>query len=641
VLSGEHTRVSSVLDRIVRRCLEKEPGERFQSGHDLAFALQAVGDTTSAEREPIPLVAEPRKRVGRTVLVLGAAAAIAALAFLAGRLLSPGGREALSGGGSMRLAQLTFERGLERQPSVSPDGNSFVYVSDADGDLDIYLRRVGGETSICLTADSDDTDWMPSFSPDGERIAFRSGRGGGGIFTMGATGESVRRLTDFGFNPSWSRDGRSILVTTESIYGPSGRSSRSQLWRVEVATGERVRLTRDGDDVVQARLSPNGRRIAYWGLPEGTGKRVLYTMPAEGGDGVALTDDDAVNWNPVWSPDGRFLYFLSDRSGTMNLWRLPIDESTGRRRGPPQPVTVSAVAIRMFDVAASTGRIVFASLSSSIAQERIAFDAGRVKFSGEPEVLFDSSIIVQYRAPAPDGRSVAFTGMTSHEDLYLLDVERRSLRRLTSDAHKGRGAEWTPDSERIYFYSDRGGSYDIWSIRPDGSGIEQVTEISEGTIHSPKISPDGRRASANKYRGCVLFDLTGPLPTRQLEPVPPVEEDVAFECWSWSPDGNRIAGGVTSLNQPRPPGVWIYALETGSYRKLTDEGSEPMWLDDSTVAYMSSDWRLTAVDTETGESRTSEPISSEPIYELTPSADRRWFHYSRWRSEGDIWMLDL
>jgi Tol biopolymer transport system component/tRNA A-37 threonylcarbamoyl transferase component Bud32 len=637
VLSGEHTRISSVLERIVRRCLEKEPGERFQSGHDLAFALQAVGDTTSAEREPIPLAAAPGKRVGRTVLALAAVVAIAALAFLAGRLLSPGGPEALSGDGPMRLARLTFERGVERQPSVSPDGNSFVHVSDGD----IYLRRVGGETSICLTADFDGRDWMPAFSPDGERIAFRSSRGGGGIFTMGATGESVRRLTDFGFNPSWSPDGRSVLVTGEEIPGPSGRASRSQLWRVDVATGERVRLTREGDDVVQARFSPNGGRIAYWGLPEGSGKRVLYTMPAAGGEPVALTDDDAINWNPVWSPDGRFLYFVSDRSGTMNLWRLPIDESTGRRRGPPQPVTVSAVAIRMFDVAASTGRIVFASGSSSVAQERVAFDAGRVKISGEPEVLLDSFIGVVYEAPSPDGRWVAFTGMTSQEDLYLLDIEHKSLRRLTSDVHKDRGAEWTPDSERIYFYSDRGGRYDIWSIRPDGSGIEQVTDISEGTIHSPRISPDGRRAVANTFRGCVFLDLTGPRPTRQLEPVPPVEEDLHFECGSWSPDGSRIAGVLAPSNQGRSPGVWVYALETGSYRKLADEGLEPMWLDDSTVAYMSPDGRLTAVDTETGDSRTSEPLTTGTIDRPTLSADRRWLYYSRWRSEGDIWMLDL
>jgi Tol biopolymer transport system component len=641
VLSGEHTRISLVLDRIVRRCLEKEPGERFQSGRDLAFALQAVGDSTSAERESIPLAATPPKRMGRVVLGLAAVAVIAAVAFLAGRFLSPGGGEGVRGDVPMRLAQLTFDRDLEYQPSISPDGSSFVYVSSADGDDgDIYLRRVGGETSICLTADAEENDRMPAFSPDGERIAFRSGRGGGGIFTMGATGESVRRLTDFGFNPSWSPDGRSILVTTEPLYDPTGRETRSQLWRVDVATGERVKLTREGDDVVQARFSPSGGRIAYWGLPEGTGKRVLYTMSAEGGDVVALTDDDAMNWNPVWSPDGQSLYFLSNRSGTMNLWRLSIDESTGRRRGPPQPVTVSAVSTWMFDVAASTGRIVFASRSSSAAQERVAFDPGRLKISGEPEKLLDSSLGVGYQAPSPDGRWVAFTGMTSQEDLYLLDIERKSLRRLTSDAHKDRGPEWSPDSERIYFFSDRGGRYDIWSIRPDGSGIEQVTEMSEGTVHTPKISPDGRRALASTFSACVLIDLTGPLPTSQLEPVPPLDEDLDFVCSSWSPDGSRIVGMVAGPDGRASDGAWIYSLETGSYRKLTDEGTFPVWLDDRTVVYRSPGERLTAVDAETGESRTSEPLTSGPSGSFTLSPDKRWLYYPRRRNEGDIWMLD-
>ena len=81
------------------------------------------------------------------------------------------------------------------------------------------------------------------------------------------------------------------------------------------------------DDAVQPSWSPHGQRIAFWGLPEGTGKRILFTAPAEGGEATPLNDDNFFNWNPVWSPDGKYLYFASDRGGSMNLWRQPIDES--------------------------------------------------------------------------------------------------------------------------------------------------------------------------------------------------------------------------------------------------------------------------------------------------------------------------
>src|ERR1044071_3575519 len=104
--------------------------------------------------------------------------------------------------------QLTDLAGPKSFPSLSPDGRSFVYTASTSGNWDIYLQRVGGKNPINLTKDSSADDTQPAFSPDGDQIAFRSERNGGGIFVMGATGESVRRLTDFGYNPAWSPEDR-------------------------------------------------------------------------------------------------------------------------------------------------------------------------------------------------------------------------------------------------------------------------------------------------------------------------------------------------------------------------------------------------------------------------------------------------
>src|SRR5207249_10563572 len=110
-----------------------------------------------------------------------------------------------------RSSDLTDLPGPEYFPSLSPDGKSLIYVSRASGNWDIYLQRVGGRNPTNLTKGSTADDTQPAFSPDGERIVFRSEREGGGIYLMGATGESARRLSDFGYNPVWSPDGERVL----------------------------------------------------------------------------------------------------------------------------------------------------------------------------------------------------------------------------------------------------------------------------------------------------------------------------------------------------------------------------------------------------------------------------------------------
>ncbi len=78
-------------------------------------------------------------------------------------------------------------------------------------------------------------------------------------------------------------------------------------------------------DAVQPEWSPHGHRIAYWAVnspDRNKSQRDIWTIPATGGPAVSVTNDAAVDWNPVWAPDGGSLYFASDRGGSMNLWRM-------------------------------------------------------------------------------------------------------------------------------------------------------------------------------------------------------------------------------------------------------------------------------------------------------------------------------
>ena len=197
-------RIPRALDLIVHHCLEKNPDERFQSARDLAFHLDSLGSTSASQRATAIALPEPPRRWWRRVAAALAALALLGLAFEGGRFAGSGSR-----GGSGRAAPLSFQqvtehRAQERQAQLGPGGSNFAFVGDAAGSPDIYLQRVGGRNPVNLTPDSPEADTAPAFSPDGERIAFRSERDGGGIFVMGSTGESVKRLTDFGYDPAWS-----------------------------------------------------------------------------------------------------------------------------------------------------------------------------------------------------------------------------------------------------------------------------------------------------------------------------------------------------------------------------------------------------------------------------------------------------
>jgi Tol biopolymer transport system component len=233
--------------------------------------------------------------------------------------------------GEASFSQVTRDPGAELFPALSPDGDQVVFARHGD----LYARSLADGTERRLTNDAGATDTQPTFSPDGARIAFRSERNGGGLFVLEIDSGTVRRLTNFGYNPAWSPDGDQVIFATEGITDPSTRRSLSNLFVVDVTTGDQRRVSEI--DAVQPSWSPDGSRIAFWSVMRDgalTSQRDIWTMAADGSDPVRVTDDRAVDWNPVWSPDGAHLIFSSDRGGGRNLWSVPIEPVTGARWTP-------------------------------------------------------------------------------------------------------------------------------------------------------------------------------------------------------------------------------------------------------------------------------------------------------------------
>ena len=420
------------------------------------------------------------------------------------------------------------------------------------------------------------------------------------------------------------------------------RPTRSQLWRIDVMTGAKKQIAMK-EDAVQPAWSPHGKRIAFWGLPEGTGKRVLYTVPADGGEATPLNDDDFFNWSPVWSPDGKYLYFASNRSGSMNLWRRPIDEDTGNPLGEPEPVTSGGQWNGQLSIS-KTGQILYADLSSSSSVERYALDPATGKVVGPPSPILGSSRGIWEAIPSPDGRWMVMKVQDTQEDLVVAAADGTGMRRITNDRFKDRQAQWGPDSERIYFFSDRTGRYEQWRNHRDGSGLEQILSRAEKTDGSPFPSPDGRTLLVFGLGGKIeessgLIDLTGPLPQHSITYLPLFDQTHGFAALCWSPEGKRLAG-VLRTASTGDPGVVIYSLETKTFGRVSDSGFPIAWFPDGRRVLVRDMNSLMTVDVV---SRKTQPVLDKlgnDLLNLALARDGGSLLAVRNDLQADIWMLD-
>ncbi|MCA1732139.1 MAG: protein kinase [Acidobacteria bacterium] len=633
-LTGSDIHVPLSLERIVSRCMEKNPEERFRSAHDVAFVLESLMGGSSEQVAP---AAAPHQRTLRTMsgpITIAAVTAAAAAVLVTWAALRDGATEPLV----VSYSQLTNQHGMDMFPALAPDGSTFLFASNRTGNYDIYLQRIDGRNAINLTKDSPADDHQPAFSPDGRLVAFRSERDGGGIFIMGATGESVRRLTDLGFNPSWSPDGERLVVSSEPVvYTPSIRNTIANMHLVDVQTGESRVIPIDG---VQPTISPDGSRIAYWQLSD-PGQRDIWTVSVDGTDAHAVTSDAALDWNPVWAPDGKFLYFGSERAGTMGLWRIPIARN-GRPRGDPQPVPVPVAFAGHFTISADGSQIGFAAIDQMSRIERHTLDAGRASTSLEAADVLGAAIMIQSWDVSPRGDWIVATNRGVQEDVHVIAVDGSDVRQITNDAARDRGPSWSPDGSEIYFYSDRGGDrYEAWKMRSDGSGLEQVTRTSGHFPWYPRLSPDGKQLLFTNQEGAFVTDATNPDATPSQIPNP--DEEHRLASVQWSPDGHSIAGARVRGTDFR--GIVIYSVADRSYRVVADRGAVPQWLPDGRIVYRDgATLRIAHPD-----GRPARTIAlggagiaaKEQIGGFRVAADGESLFIARTLTESDIWLATL
>ena len=603
--------VPTELDRIVSRCLEKDPDLRWQTGLDLRNELLGL-------KQANPMDSTPSDQATRTRNSFTTSAVLITCGIIAGGLIAFGLTQ-LAGSNlptpepisqttehsrlpvsadpiNWRYTRQTESGDAENAPCLSPDESSIIYsAKDPETRKErIYLRRTNGSRSIPLTEDLPGEHFGPRYSPDGEQIIFHVvNNEETSIHIMGATGENPRKLDIKGHFPNWSPDGRNIAYSTMGYNNPTAMHGLGNLVVTDLDSMESKILFSDG---YNPRWSEHDW-IVFWTLstvteeyPEGrmTGKRNIAVCRPDGSQMTFITDDPEFDWTPDWSADGRSIVFASDRGGTMGIWKVNFDPELGVVTSAPELLPSATNFVGALDVGDQTDSIVYVTGQVGTTIRTVPLDPETLKPDGVPTVILGRDMINNNFNVSPDGRSLAFGGgPILREDIYVVNIDGGGLRRLTNDLANDRGASWDFDSNTIYFYSNRSGQYQYWSINTDGSNLRQISNTSnatqpcavdtEGTAWM--ISGFGKNPTQGETIGYTR-NQSSDTPQEELKQLPKIPDfNGFFVPGNWSHCGNRLTGFIGTDQTFMQREIGIFDLKNQTYERIMSPGTV-VWAND-------------------------------------------------------------
>ena len=530
------------LQRVVHRCLEKNPAQRFQSAADLAFALQAL--TESGALTAVGAVREPRTR-WVWVVAAGALAAVglaAAVWYVHGPLAASRApvRETLD---HSSLAQVTTSSGLDRDPSLSPDGSLLAYSSDQNGSFEIYVKSLApGGREMQLTSDGGQ-NFQPAWSPDGKLIAYYSQKRGG-IWLIPVLGGTAHLLADFGARPAWSPDGTKIAFQSveqvdlgQNVLADALPSST--LWIVAAQGGAPVQLTRGGHpsgghcDPV---WSPDGKKIVFNGA--GAKDWGIWSVSAGGGEPQRLLP--IYGYDLVYAPNGRALYFLVGKGLSWHLMRATLSPS-GSVVGDPEMIeNTGKMLYRRLRFSADGRFAAFSEVSSENNLQSVRVSPATGMAIGDPEPLtHDTSGRKVAPRFSPDGKKIAFavrqTGVAQSE--WLVDPDGKNARQLDAMPGSGVLTGWFPDSRRIAFIGYQNGRYTLESLDIDSGAKAHLRDLDDNDSFD-RLSPDGKQIAFNRQQNGVVNVWTQPADGGPMKQVTFDKKGIGYPIWA--PDGKSI-----------------------------------------------------------------------------------------------------
>jgi len=636
------------IDRVLRHCLEKRPEERFDTAHDLAFALETAMGASSVTQVTASVIPAKRRWWKPTLAGLAVLAALGAGFLLARRQRAPAGSPQVTG-----LARLTYTSSSE-WPSWSPDASLLAYASDRSGNFEIFVRRGAGGQDVNITNDPGQ-DVQPAFSPDGNTIAFVSTRVsrtglikiggtlmrtartyGGDLWVVPALGGAARRLAPDANSPIWRPDGKGILY----VNGPENRRAI-----LEVSPGggtPRAILASDASSFEIARIacSPDGRWVSFETQTDG-----VFLLPAAGGRPRALL----TGFSHGWDGSSRRLYYVAlDPQGGSRVQFAEIDPDRGVVEGVARTIGLMTASLRDLAVSRDGLQIAVAEEAGSRNLTRLPLAPGGGTAAGPEEILSTGRVTDGYPSVSPDGRRVAYVSdVLGRADSWILDLAsgRRERLPLLGEDLAQIGPVWMPDGRRLLLGRLLSGNVGSnWIVAVDGSSSEEILSrvTREGFSSTLSASPDGKKIlypqSVRGVQQIFLYDVSS-RQSVQLTDSPGSKFDMI-----WSPDGRSIA--VTAL-QDDVIQLFRMPASGGSMQQLTtgyERMRHPFYSPDGRWIYIQPSHRnIYRVPAEGGrlEQVTRFPDAGLFLEEPTISPDGRYLYYCRGNGGASLWLMKL
>jgi tricorn protease len=449
---------------------------------------------------------------------------------------------------SLNIFAQTNSTAYLTEPSFSPDRKEIAFVSGGD----IWTVNASGGTASLLVS-YPATESRPAFSPDGKRLAFVSNRtGGGDVYVLNLETNDLSRITfDDALDnlDAWSRDGKWLYFSSSS----KDIAGMQDIFRVAATGGTPMQISNDRyTSEFFAAPAPDGNSFAFTarGISNGQWWRKGRSHIDEseiwlkkGENYEQITPRGAKQLWTMWSADGTAIYYVSDRSGTQNIWSKPI-------AGKEKQLTNF-----------TNGRVLWAKISydgKQIVFERdfkiwsLNTDGGNAKevpitlrgLSAAPlnERINLSSSIREFSL-SPDGKKVA---MVARGEVFAASAkDGGDGQRLTNTAAAESFPAWSPDSRKVVYASERSGKMQIFQYDFATESETQITNT--GDDFAPVYAPDGKSiAFVRNARALVIYDVNSKQ-ERELCKLYTDAPPIGGKNFVWSPDSGWIA---FSTNDP-------------------------------------------------------------------------------------------